>query len=43
MSIVGSATPTNLGHAALAELVVELLGLFLMFQAGFAQFARIRV
>jgi hypothetical protein len=31
------------GHTALAELVVELLGLFLVFQPGFAQFARIRV
>src|SRR5947207_6698862 len=31
------------GHAALAELVVELLGLFLVSQAGFAEFASIGV
>jgi hypothetical protein len=31
------------GHATLAELVVELLGLFLVAQARFAQLARIRV
>ena len=31
------------GHSALAEFAVELLGLFLVSQAGFAQFARIRV